>query len=212
MTWPLMWTMLFLSWHLCGVRGWSSTTDMIQAHYLLVGRYMQQHFDKAWVLASAVRAEYEHALKLRGQAAADHVLQTKATYGDDLATIVGNYLGKADQFFSDGHPQTGVAVLMELTKMTAPRDPSSLRCCSFQKQLNHLLNFWQRILQPGGVLRSYSSARQHVKDLEVSGVDLNVLMHRFTKLRNTLQDYNPESASNIQDVMDTVTRLLQFRD
>ena len=67
---------------------WTSTSDMISAHYLLVGRYMEQHFDRAVRMNEAVKAEYEHMLRLRGQDAANNVFQSKGSYSDDLAAII----------------------------------------------------------------------------------------------------------------------------
>jgi hypothetical protein len=67
---------------------WTSTSDMISAHYLLVGRYMEQHFNRASRMNDAVKAEYEHTLRLRGQDAANSIYQMKGSYSDDLAAII----------------------------------------------------------------------------------------------------------------------------
>jgi len=70
-----------------------------------------------------------------------------------------NYLKKAKDFFEDGHPQTGVAVLMELTKFTVPTDPGSLRCCVYDEAMNHLFNFWKvRSKARAGVLMGFWSS------------------------------------------------------
>uniref|UniRef100_A0A7S0QTT8 Uncharacterized protein n=1 Tax=Pyramimonas obovata TaxID=1411642 RepID=A0A7S0QTT8_9CHLO len=162
----------------------------------------------------AVKAEYEHILRLRGQDAANGVFQAKGSYSDDLAAIIVNYLGKAHQFFTDDHPQTAVAILMELTKYTAVRDAYVIRCCAYQDAMNKFFNFWQRILRPGSVLRSYSVGRQHVADLQASGVDLTVLINRLQRIVDSTRDVPrlQDIADNAQDVIDTVVRLRQYRD
>ena len=78
----------------------------------------------------------------------------------------------------------------------------------------------QRVLVPQGVLSSYSSAREHIRNLEMSGVDIMVLLGRLEKIRNRLEPYgNTEVAGNLADVaasadslMATVQRLRQYRD
>ena len=39
----------------------------------------------------------------------------------DYGAIIRNYVGKADQFFAEGHPQTAVAIWMELAKLFVPQ-------------------------------------------------------------------------------------------
>jgi hypothetical protein len=41
-------------------------------------------------------------------------------------------LSKAQQFFTDDHPQTAIAVIMELAKYVAPKDAYVIRCCAYQ--------------------------------------------------------------------------------
>eukprot|EP00959_Pyramimonas_sp_CCMP1952_P423495 8870975-Pyramimonas_sp.AAC.2 len=82
-------------------QGWTTTSDMLNAHYLLVGRYMEQHFDRAVRMNEAVKAEYQHMLRLRGQAAANGVFQTKGSFSDDLAAIIVSNLPPSTCWLSD---------------------------------------------------------------------------------------------------------------
>lgn len=49
---------------------------------------MEQHFDRASKMADAVKSEYEYTLRLRGEAAAYRVLESKGSTGNDFATIM----------------------------------------------------------------------------------------------------------------------------
>eukprot|EP00241_Pyramimonas_parkeae_P019771 CAMPEP_0114311384 /NCGR_PEP_ID=MMETSP0059-20121206/19795_1 /TAXON_ID=36894 /ORGANISM="Pyramimonas parkeae, Strain CCMP726" /LENGTH=165 /DNA_ID=CAMNT_0001435553 /DNA_START=472 /DNA_END=966 /DNA_ORIENTATION=+ len=158
-------------------------------------------------MADAVKSEYEYTLRLRGEAAAYRVLESKGSTGNDFATIMVNYLQKANQFFHDGHPQTGIAVLMELLKYVVPKDPSVIKCCTYQDSMNHLFSFWKRILVPQGVLRSYSSAQKHVNDLQASGVELNILSERLEQIRVKLEQRMPDIADIASDLVNKVQRL-----
>jgi hypothetical protein len=53
-----------------------------------------------------------------------------------------------------------------------------------------------------------------VQELEASGVDLNVLVRRLQRIKDSLQEAPllRDTADNVQDVIDTVVRLRQFRD
>jgi hypothetical protein len=41
-------------------------------------------------------------------------------------------VGKADQFFAEGHPQTAVAIWMELAKLFVPQKLEFVRCCEYE--------------------------------------------------------------------------------
>ena len=51
-------------------------------------------------------------------------------------------------------------------------------------------------------------------DLQASGVDLNVLINRLQRIKDSLQGVPrlQDLADNAQDVIDTVVRLRQYRD
>ena len=72
----------------------------------------------------------------------------------------------------------------------------------------------QRILRPGSVLRSYSAGREHVANLQASGIELTVLIQRLQRIKDSLQDVPrlQDIADNAQDVIDTAVRLRQYRD
>ena len=131
-------------------RAWSSSAEMTRAQYMLVGRYMVRHFERAEEMLTALRGEQDNAVRHQQYVVANELMAKKLTYSRDYSAIIRNYCGKADQFLEEGHPQTAVAIFMELAKLFVPKKLEYLRCCDYEDAVAFFMNKWTRLLEPEG--------------------------------------------------------------
>lgn len=129
---------------------WGSSAEMTRAQYMLVGRYMVRHFQRAEEMLTALQGEQDNAVRHQQYVVANELMAKKLTYSRDYAAIVRNYIGKADQFLEEGHPQTAVAILMELSKLFVPKKLEYLRCCDYEDAVAFYMNKWTRLIEPEG--------------------------------------------------------------
>lgn len=123
---------------------------MTRAQYMLVGRYMARHFERAEEMLTALQGEQDNAVRHRQFVVANELMVRKLTYSRDYGAIIRNYVGKAEQFMEEGHPQTAVAIWMELSKLFVPRKLEFLRCCEYEDAVAFFMNKWTRLLEPEG--------------------------------------------------------------
>ena len=132
------------------VVAWNSAAEMTRAQYMLVGRYMVRHFDRAEEMLTALQGEQNNALRHKKYVLANEVMAKKLTYSRDYSAIIRNYIGKAEQFLREGHPQTAVAIWMELSKLFVPKKQEYLRCCEYEDAVAFFVNRWTRLIEPEG--------------------------------------------------------------
>lgn len=147
---PALLIAVFLSSAPTPARSWGSSAEMTRAQYMLVGRYMARHFERAEEMLTALQGEQDNAVRHRQFVVANELMVRKLTYSRDYGAIIRNYVGKAEQFMEEGHPQTAVAIWMELSKLFVPRKLEFLRCCEYEDAVAFFMNKWTRLLEPEG--------------------------------------------------------------
>ncbi|KAK3244745.1 hypothetical protein CYMTET_19353 [Cymbomonas tetramitiformis] len=214
LSWTFTRITLCVLFSIAPAEGWATTNDMVQAQFLLIGRYMQHHFDKAEAMGTAVKREYDYALRVRGPVDAQRVMDHKATMGLDYSVITENYVAKAEQFFNDGHPQTAVAVLMEILKFCVVKYPELAMkdIGRYQLAMGLLFDLWTRVLTPPGIFSGYARAQKHVADLESAGVDLQLLWNRVETIRTKFAGFTPSLAARAAKFQNDIERIKRYRD